>query len=81
MSEMLTVTVSEREETIPADFGCTPQEFAEACGYNSKKDWRVFRADIPYTGDKIPPEHECDEPMVVDDGDEFVVIPEYVGGG
>jgi len=75
MSE-LTVQESGTEATIPADFGCTPQEFAEACGYNPDKEWRVFR-DKPYKGSKIPPEHECDEPMVVDDGDEFIIIPKY----
>jgi hypothetical protein len=73
----ITIEESGTEVTISADFGCTPQEFAEACGYNPDKEWQVFR-DKPYEGSTIPAEHECEEPMAVDEGDAFIIIPRYV---
>ena len=79
MSEALTVTVNKREYEIPADFGSDPQAFAEACGYNDSEEWRVYRQDDPKM--RTGPEDRCSEPMVVSDGDRFVIIPAYITGG
>lgn len=76
--ETLTVTVNKRDHEIPADFGSTPQEFAEACGYGEHREWRVYRQDNPKM--QTGPEDRCEEPMVVSDGDRFVIIPRYING-
>lgn len=74
----LTVTVNKQDHEIPADFGSTPQEFAVACEYGTRREWLVYRQ--PDEQRVLGPGDKCDEPMVVDDGDQFVIIPKYVGG-
>lgn len=81
MTETLTITVNNKEETLPADFGATPEEFVEALNYNPDKEWRVYRKGVWERGETLVGIDECEESMVVDDGDEFMVIPRYCTGG
>lgn len=79
MTDTLSVTVNEQEHAIPADFGSTPAAFAAACGYNTNREWRVYRQADPRMD--LTADDRCDEPMAVDDGDRFVIIPRYIDGG
>lgn len=80
MSDTIHVIVNEKHHNVPQDFGNTPEEFAEACGY-TVREWHVFRVGHLEDGEKATSEDRCTEPMVVDDGDEFLLLPKYVMGG
>jgi hypothetical protein len=75
----LTVTVNKQEQEIPDDFGSTPEEFLEACGYDGDDD-KVYRVTDLSKRELLTSDDVCKEPMVVSDGDEFVVIPSFVDG-
>jgi len=77
----LTVTVNNEEVTVPEDFGATPQEFAEAAGYNADREWNVYRTGDLRDGARLTDDDRCSEPMVVSDGDEFAIIPRYTTDG
>lgn len=80
MTDTIKVVVNDKHYTVPDDFGCTPDEFAEECGY-TVKDWGVFRVGHLDDGATVTEDDRCTEPMVVDDGDEFLIVPRYVTGG
>ena len=80
MSDTISVTVSGQDREIPRDFGSSAGEFARACGYTGR-EYDVYRVGHLDAGADVKPEDKCGEPMVVDDGDEFVVVPRYVTGG
>lgn len=78
MSESLLVTVNNAEIAVPNDFGSTPREFLDALsGWEQAREWDIYRVDGPA---KLDEDDRCEEPMVVDEGDEFVIVPRYVGG-
>jgi len=81
MSDTITVTVNNTEETIPEDFGSTPTEFAEVCLYQPGSEYNVYRVDDVPEGAHLGESERCSEPLVVDDGDEFAIIPKYTTGG
>lgn len=78
-TEVLQITINGQDIGVRVDFGSSPSELLEAIGWevDGVKDWRVYRNDA-YV---LTPEQECSEPMIVSDGDEFVVVPQYVTGG
>lgn len=79
--QSIIVEINEKEVGVPEDFGSSPDEMLESIGWevNGVKDWCVYRKD----GEKclLTPDDECSEPMVVSEGDEFVVVPDTVTGG
>jgi len=79
-SEEITVVVNEKEETIPADFGSTPEELAMACHFDPDSKHYVYRTDSVDDGATLTEQHRCSEPLVVDDGDEFVIVPKHMIG-
>lgn len=77
-AQTLIITVNSKEIGVPADFGSTPREFLDAlAGWEQNREWDVYRVDGP---SKLDESDLCTEPMVVSEGDEFVVVPRYVGG-
>ncbi|WP_330633750.1 hypothetical protein [Halocatena halophila] len=78
-TETLIITINGQDIGVRADFGSSPEELLEAIGWkvDGVKSWTVYR-DESYV---LTDEHECSEPMVVSDGDEFVVVPETTIGG
>lgn len=74
----LIVTVNGTEVGVPDDFGSTPREFLDALGgWEHELEWDVYRVGALA---KLAEGDRCTEPMVVSEGDEFVVVPRYVGG-
>ena len=76
MSE-LTVHVNGLSEVISDDFGSTAEEFiGEMWDTVDPSRFELYR--VPEEGRAIAREQLCGEPLVVDDGDEFIIIPKYV---
>lgn len=76
--QTLIITVNSQKIAVPADFGSTSDEFLDALsGWEQSREWDVYRVDGP---SKLDESDLCTEPMVVSEGDEFVVVPRYVGG-
>jgi len=71
MPDTLTVTVNGQEMNVPNTIE-TLQGFCEATGYENR-EYDVYRIDggkeVELTG----------EMFVFDSGDEFVIVPKYVG--
>lgn len=77
--DTIEVIVNKQKRNIPNDFGDSPEEFVVACGYNEKREWKVYRVEEKqYITDE---DDRCTAPMVVSEGDRFCVIPKYVGQG
>ena len=75
--QTLIITVNSQKIAVPADFGSTRREFLDAlAGWEGDREWDVYRVDGP---SKLDESDRCTEPMVVSEGDEFVVVPRYVG--
>lgn len=78
-TDVLQIEINGQDIGVRDDFGSSPEELLKAIGWevDGVQDWRIYRNDA-YV---LTPEHECSDPMVVSDGDEFVVVPQYVTGG
>lgn len=78
MPDTLLITVNNTEVGVPNDFGSTPREFLTALGWSEAKEYDVYRDSM---GAKLDEDDRCGEPMVVSEGDAFVVVPRYVDDG
>lgn len=76
---MVIIQINGQDVIVPKDFGSSADELLEEIGWESEgaKEWQIYRDD----GGRITSEDKCGEPMVISEGDEFVIIPKTVTGG
>ena len=75
MSE-ITVYVNGLAEAITDDFGSSAEEFIDKM-WDTVDPSRFELYRVSEKGRTIAREQLCGEPLVVDDGDEFIIIPKY----
>jgi len=80
MSDTLTITVNKQEVLLKDTFGSSADDLLAGIGVDPSQHNLYRVGDLP-PGADVSEEDRCGEPLVVDDGDGFVMIPKYADDG
>lgn len=74
MSRLLRIVVNGEDRFVADDFGSSPEQLLRAIEIDPKGVY-LYREDDPVI---VPERDECTTPMIVEEGDQFIVVEQGI---